>query len=244
MSLVAGNLIERAKLIAHPYGFTQQVSPTQLLAHLSNLDLDFAEQINQLMPSLLSTKADQVVIVEAQNGLGYDLEPSLGFTQLQYVKTADDETVELDIVMEGDFTHPSTSPSAMIVQGFGSSWLLLPTDPIGESWEDTTKTRSLWKTGDKVKYRYIPYVVQMTKLTDELVIPDFTANYLVQSLATLIFQMTNAPDDIINNSILREQGYLRTLTMQLYKFVRIHTPNHDFGDGIGSSFTYDDVLTR
>lgn len=242
MSLIAGDLIDRAKLIAHPYGFTQQVSRTQLLAHLSNLDLDFAEQINQTMPSLLSTKADQLTVLEAQNGLGYDLEPALGFTQFQYVKITDDDTVQLDIVMEGDFTHPSTAPAATIVSGLGNSWLLLPTDPVGESWEDTTKTRSLWKTGDKVKYRYIPHVIQMTKLTDELVVPDFAANYLVQSLSTLIFQMTSAPADSVQTSIVREQSYLRNLTMQLYKFARIHTPNHDYS-GSGS-FTANEVLTR
>lgn len=242
MSLVAGDLIDRAKLLAHPYGFLQQVSRTQLLAHLSNLDLDFAEQINQMMPSLLSTKADQVTVLDAQNGLGYDLEPALGFTQFQYVKNADDETVDLDIVMEGDFTHPSVSPSATIVSGFGNSWLLLPTDPIGESWENTTKTRNLWKTGDKVKYRYIPHVILMTKLSDELVVPNFAANYLVQSLATLIFQMSPAPAEHVQTSMIREQAYLRSLTMQLYKFARIHTPNHDYG--FSGSFTANEVLTR
>lgn len=242
MSMIAGDLISRAKLVANPFGFLQQISPTQLLAHLSNLDLDFAEQINQLMPNLLSTKADEVVVMKAQNGLGYDLEPALGFTQFEYLKVTDDATVQLDIVMEGDFTHPSMSPSATIVSGLGNSWLLLPTDPVGESWEDTTKTRSFWKTGDKVKYRYIPHVVQMTKLTDELVIPDFASNYLVQSLATLIFQMSSAPADLVQTSIIREQSYLRNLTMQLYKFARIHTPNHE--DSYGGSFTANEVLTR
>lgn len=242
MSLIAGDLISSAKLIAHPYGFVQQISPTQLLAHLSNLDLDFAEQINQLMPSLLSTKADEVVIVKAQNGLGYDLEPALGFTQFQYVQVPDDNTVQLDIIMEGDYAHPSTSPSATIVPGLGNSWLLLPTDPAHESWEDTTKERSWWKAGDKIKYRYIPHVVQMDKLTDELVIPDFARNYLVQSLATLIFQMSPAPADFVQTSIVREQSYLRSLTMQLYKFARIHTPNHDYG--FSGSFTANEVLTR
>jgi hypothetical protein len=242
MSLVAGDLIDRAKLLAHPYGFLQQVSKTQLLAHLSNLDLDIAEQINQMMPSMLSTKGDQIVIVEAQNGLGYDLEPALGFTQFQYIKITDDDTVELDIVMEGDFTHPSASPSASIVSGFGDSWLLLPTDPLGESWEDPTKKRNFWKTGDKVKYRYIPHVRQMTKLTDELVVPDFAMNYLTQSLATLIYQMAPAPADFVQTSIVREQSYFRNLTMQIIKFARIHTPNHDFD--FGGSSTVNEVLTR
>ena len=243
MTMIAGDLIDRSKLLANPFGFLAQISPTQLLASLSNLDSDIAMQVHQLMPSLLSTKADQITVTEASNATGYDLEPAFGFTQMIYHTDATDETRELDLVMEGDFAHPSTVPSATIVPGIGNGWLLLPTDPLGQGWTDTSKVREFWKAGDKVKYRYIPKVEQMTKLTDHLVAPDFAENYMVQSLATLIFQMSNASDDIIQNSILREQAHLRTLTMQYYKFARIHTPNHDFGNEF-STFTQDEVLLR
>ena len=223
MALRAGDLIDQAKLLASPTGFTAGVSPTQLMAHLSNLDNDILELVNQIMPSLASKPGIEITCNGALNPVGYDLDPALGYTDFKYTDSQD-KVSEIYVVMEVDFISPSRHPACMLTQGIGKFRTLVPADPLGLGWESSTD-RSYFKPGDKITYRYIPLPTSLTALDDELQAPDFARNYLVQSCAGLILQMLGGESSQIEGVIQREQLYYRTFMMQLYKQARIHTPN-------------------
>lgn len=223
MGLRAGDLIDRAKLMAQPTGFTTGVSPTQLLAHLTNLDNDLIEVTNQIMPSLISTSGGSFTITASGNSVGYDLEPATGYTDFTYIDS-NDKTWEIYVVMEVDFIQPSRHPSCMLTKGIGRYRSLIPADPMGKAWEGDEE-RQWWKAGDRVTYRYIPLPTVLEELDDELQAPEFAQNYLVQSCASLILQMLGADPAQVQMSAMREQNYYKTFLMQLYKQARIHTPN-------------------
>jgi len=223
MALRAGDLIDQAKLMASPTGFTAGVSPTQLMAHLSNLDNDLIETVNQIMPSLASTAGVEITTSSALNQVGYDLDPALGYTDFKYVDSQDG-VWEIHVVMEVDFLNPSRHPACMIAQGIGPYRTLIPVDPLGENWSTSTD-RSFFRDGDRIMYRYIPLPTRLEALEDELQAPDFAANYLVQSTAGLILQMLGGDPAQVQSFAQREQLYYKTFMMQLYKQARIHTPN-------------------
>lgn len=224
MSLTVNDIWQDARLLAHPIGFTTQVSPTQVMAHLTAIDNDVTETVNQIMPSLLSTEVGSLTVSATLNTIGYDLEPATGYTQFLYTSDDDNRVWEIYIVMESDFMNPARHPSGMLVQGVGNSRLLLPSDPMSKSWAGD-EDRSWWKPGDTIKYRYIPLPSRFTALTDELQAPDFARSYLVSSTALLIMQMIGATPEQLELFAIREQSAYQTFLMQLYKQARIHTPN-------------------
>jgi hypothetical protein len=224
MSLIVSEIFEDAKLLAHPVGFTSQVSPTQVMSHLTTLDNYIVEIVNQTMPSLTSTVGGTLTVSDAQNLNGYDLDEALGYTQFLYQRDSDDRVWEIYVVMESDFMNPTRHPSGVIVRGLGNSRLLLPTDPLVKSWSGDEE-RSWWKPGDTITYRYIPLPSRFTKLTDELQSPDFARGYIVTSVALLIMQMIGGSQEQLQMFAMKEQSELKTFLMQLYKQARIHTPD-------------------
>lgn len=223
MALIAGDIIDRAKLIAQPTGFTAGVSPTQLLAHLSNLDNDLTQAANQIAPALVSTAGDQITCKNSLNPLGYDLEPATGYTDFKYIDSNGNHR-EIHIVAEVDFLNPARHPAAMLAEGIGRYRCLVPADPLGMGW-DGDSDRAYFREDDKITYRYIPLPTSLCSVDDTLRAPDFCVSYLTQACAALILQMLGAPPEQVQAAVMREQFYYRTLIMQMYKQARIDTPN-------------------
>jgi hypothetical protein len=225
MSLTPDTIFEDARLLAHPVGFTSQVSPTQVLAHLTNLDNHIVEIVHQVMPSLLSTRGGSFTVSSSKNSNGYPLENATGYSQFRYTRATDDAVWEVYVVMESDFMTPTRHPSGMIVQGTGNSRLLIPVDPLGKAWAGD-EDRSWWTaSGDTITYRYIPLPSRLTALTDEMQSPDIARGYLVASTALLILQMLGGDSAQLQMFAQREQSEYHTLLMQFYKMARIFTPN-------------------
>jgi hypothetical protein len=243
MSLTVAEIFEDARLLAHPIGFTTQVSPTQVMAHLTNLDNYMVEIVHQIMPSLLSTLGGSLTVSDTKNLNGYELEDATGYSQFLYTKSEDDTTWEVRIVMESDFMNPTRHPSGMLVQGVGNSRLLLPTDPSNKAWSGD-EDRSWWIPGDSVSYRYVPLPSRLTKMSDELQAPDIARAWLVTSTVLLIMQMIGGTDDQIQMYGIREQSQLQTLIMQFYKMGRIHTPNRVTDSTFGITDESIEILLR
>lgn len=223
MALRAGDIIDKAKLIAQPTGFTAGVSPTQLLAHLSNLDNDLTQAANQIAPSLVSTAGGEIICDSSLNPFGYDLEPATGYTDFKYINDKGSHR-EIAIVAEVDFLNPARHPAAMVVAGVGKYRALVPADPLGKGWEGE-EVRAFFKEGCKITYRYVPLPTSLSSVDDTLRAPEFCVSYLTQACAALILQMLGAPPEQVQAAVMREQFYYRTLIMQMYKQARIDTPN-------------------
>lgn len=178
MTLIASDLIDDAKLQAWPHVREEDISPVALLRQLTSLDREVVGMFATQAPERISVQGTDIVVVESQNVLGYDLSAVKTY-DFEY-QASDGNIVPLEIVPEGK--EPSRQPAAR-VQGV----TLYPIDPLSRNWDATFGTRTFFRgDGDKVRYRLVAEPVRVTAMTQGLKAPDEAESYFRTSLVLYI----------------------------------------------------------
>lgn len=113
------------------------------------------------------------------NSAGYSLQPAKAYTEFRLIDTEGGAT-PIRIVPETEFDYPQSNPAG-IVRG-STFW---PADPLGLRWAGTD-TREFYKSGEYIKYRYIPEPPLVSTLAQVLICPDEAQPYLLWSLVLAI----------------------------------------------------------
>lgn len=216
--LIAGDIVEDAKQISYPHTGPVMISDAAMLAFLDVLEDKVVMQIFQQAKTMLETEAPEITVSVSQNPDGYTLVQAMGYGEFILTADSDDEQSVIKIVPEMDLLD-AQEPCARII-----SRVLYPCDPENEAWASSSTEREWFKSGDTIKYRYIPMPAKLRTLRSTLVAPAFSRAYLTAALSTQALLMNpQTSATMLQVAVQREQMLWDQLVMQIYKHNRIQS---------------------
>jgi len=202
MALTPQTLIDDALLLAHPYTPTQALALGPLLRRLTTLDAEIVHWYLITAPERLNTTPTALIVSLATNATGYALSAARVYSDFRWIdKDGNVWSDPISIVPESHFMTPGKHPAGIVR---GSTFF--PSDPLEKNWTGTEKRIFFIGDGDKVQYRIIAEPGRVTTLSQALVAPDESRDYLQWSLAlAIMLQAFGVPVERIDEARLHVQ---------------------------------------
>lgn len=138
------------------------------------------------------------VMVSTDSGATYvPAPPAIGF--FGFTLTQDTSVFTISLVPEILKNDPPRHPAAFIRGN-----VIVPCDPLYKDWATSYGERSVFKTGSKINFSYVPRPMPLSKTTDSLLSPEDARAYIVNSLSMfMLLGAQGVPAEVIQNSLLR-----------------------------------------
>lgn len=207
MPLTPADVIPDAIGLAYPYVVESATARGPLLRKLFMLEGKICNFYATTSPERISISGGDTLVTNSLNQSGYSLHVARAYLNFKYT---DASGLVLPISMQSAYSPRAPAHPAGIVRGA----FMFPFDPFDTQWTGQSGSRPFFiGNGDSVGYEYVPEPVQVTSLTQMLISPDETRQYLIYELLLQVLQVSGAPMTRLQGTVQDRDGEWQALQL-------------------------------